>query len=245
MSTEIGTIEELELEPEKKPKSSPRRGGGNGSDNGSRRNRGGGGGGGDDRPNEDKFEEKEEFKPDKYRVGMGLILLVVLMTFGGLIGAYVVIATNKALEWRPFSLPFQTWISTALIIVSSIDYELAKKHLLAGNQAKARKWFFITGILSAVFIASQFLAWLNLVNEGYYATGNPYAGFFYILTAVHAVHVLGGIISLIFIVLKTQIATDDLEELSKRQWFARVVGWYWHFMGVLWLILFLLLGFYK
>lgn len=242
MSLKVGTIEEIKVEPEKKTKPSRMKSGGNGPSN---KNRGGGGGGGDNRPNEDKFEEQEHFKPDKYRVGMGLILLVVLMTFGGLIGAYVVLATNKALEWRPFDLPFQVWISTALIIVSSFDYELAKKNLLAGNQQKARKWFFITGILGAVFIASQIMAWITLVNRGYYAQGNPYAGLFYILTAVHAVHVVGGIISLGFIILKTQVETEDEEELLKRQWFAKVVAWYWHFIGVLWLVLFSLLGLYK
>jgi cytochrome c oxidase subunit III len=243
MDLEVGTVEELENEPAQKVKPVRSRSRGGGS-NGNNRNRGGGGGGGD-RPDDDKSPPKDEFKPDKYRVGMGLILLVVLMTFGGLIGAYVVLATNQALEWKPFNLPFQIWISTALIIVSSIDYELAKKSLLEGNQPKARKWFLITAVLGAIFIASQLLAWLNLVNQGYYATGNPYAGLFYILTAVHAVHVVGGIISLVFIVLKTQVMTDDADELLKRQWFARVVGWYWHFIGVLWLILFALLGFYK
>jgi cytochrome c oxidase subunit III len=244
MSLKVGTIEELKPEPENKTgKPSRMRGGGNNGSSG--KNRGGGGGGGDNRQPEDKFEEKDTFKPDKYRVGMGLILLVVLMTFGGLIGTYVVLATNQSLEWKPFNLPFQVWVSTGLIVLSSVDYELAKNSLIAGDQKKARKWFFITGILGAIFIASQILAWVNLVNQGYYAQGNPYAGLFYILTAVHAVHVVGGIISLGFIILKTQIVTDDAEELLKRQWFARVVGWYWHFIGVLWLVLFLLLGFYK
>lgn len=243
MDIEVGTIEDLEAEPTKavRPFRS-RNGGGNGSSNGGNH---GGGGGGNDKPNYENPEEKEEFKPDKYRVGMGLILLAVLMTFGCLIGAYVVLATNKSLEWKPFDLPFQIWISTGLILVSSIDYELAKRNLIAGNQAKAGKWFLITSVLGAIFIASQILSWLNLVNLGYYASGNPYAGFFYILTTVHAVHVLGGIISLTFIVLKTRIITDDANELLKRQWFARVIGWYWHFMGVLWIILFLLLGLYK
>jgi cytochrome c oxidase subunit 3 len=242
MDIEIGTIEDLATEPEKVRKPSRSLSGGS-SGNGNGGNNGGGGGG-NNQPNNEKSQE-EEFKPDKYRVGMGLILLVVLMTFGCLIGAYVVLATNGALEWKPFDLPFQIWISTGLIIVSSIDYELAKKHLLAGNQAKAGKWFLITSVLGAIFIASQVLSWLNLVNLGYYASGNPYAGFFYILTAVHAFHVLGGIVSLTFIVLKTRIITEDANELLKRQWFARVVGWYWHFLGVLWIVLFSLLTFYK
>lgn len=241
MELKVGTIEELEVEPNNKKKQPPQKlSGGNGSNNGKR----GGGGGGDDRSDENK-DETQAFQPDKYRVGMGLILLVVLMTFGALFGTYIVLATNKALEWRPFNLPFQIWISTALILVSSIDYELARKSLVQGNQIKARKWFIITAVVGMVFIASQVLAWFNLVNQGYYATGNSYAGLFYILTAVHALHVVGGIISLVYIVLKTQTVTMDEEELLKRQWFTKVVGWYWHFIGVLWLILFLLLGFYK
>lgn len=241
MELKVGTIEELEVEPNNKKKQPPQKlSGGNGSNNGKR----GGGGGGDDRSDENK-DETQAFQPDKYRVGMGLILLVVLMTFGALFGTYIVLATNKALEWRPFNLPFQIWISTALILVSSIDYELARKSLVQGNQIKARKWFIITAVVGMIFIASQVLAWFNLVNQGYYATGNSYAGLFYILTAVHALHVVGGIISLVYIVLKTQTVTMDDEELLKRQWFTKVVGWYWHFIGVLWLILFLLLGFYK
>ncbi len=241
MEVKVGTIEELDVEPQKKQKSARKFSGGNGTNNG---NRGGGGGGGDDR-SDNQSDKIEAFKPDKYRVGMGLILLIVMMTFGSLFGTYIVLATNKAIEWQPFNLPFQVWISTALIIVSSIDYELAKKSLLAGNQVKARKWFLITAVVGAIFIASQILAWFNLVSQGFYATGNSYAGLFYILTAVHVFHVVGGIISLVFIALKTQIITMDDDELLKRQWFAKVVGWYWHFIGVLWLILFLLLGFYK
>lgn len=114
-----------------------------------------------------------------------------------------------------------------------------------GDQKKARRWFIITSIVGAVFIASQVLSWLKLVSLGYYASGNPYAGFFYILTAIHAIHVTGGIGCLTYILLKTQNATRNPEELLRRQWFARVVGWYWHFMGVLWVIIFLLLGLYK
>lgn len=239
MEIKVGTIEELEIEPPPK-KRPPRR-----MSSGNNANNGGGGGGGDDHSGNDPHEEIKAFKPDKYRVGMGLLLLIVMMTFGALMGAYIVLATNKALEWKPFHLPFQVWISTALIIVSSIDYELAKNSLLNENQKKARKWFFITAVVGMMFIASQILVWLNLVSQGYYASGNSYAGLFYILTAVHAVHVVGGIISLGWMAQKTQNETSAEDELLKRQWLARVVGWYWHFMGVLWLILFLLLGFYK
>jgi cytochrome c oxidase subunit 3 len=241
MEVKVGTIEELEVEPLKQKKRPPRKysGGNSGSGNN------GGGGGGDDRPDDEKKDEIQVFNSEKYRVGMGIVLLVVLMTFGALFGTYIVLATNRAVEWKPFNLPPQVFISTALIIVSSIFFEIAGHKLRQNEQKKARQWFLITSVVGAIFIASQVLAWLTLVNRGVYAKGNSYAGLFYILTAVHAVHVLGGIISLVYIVLKTQIETTDEDELLKRQWFAKVIAWYWHFIGILWLILFLLLGFYK
>jgi cytochrome c oxidase subunit 3 len=75
--------------------------------------------------------------------------------------------------------------------------------------------------------------------------GNPYAGFFYILTGIHAVHVLGGIVALGAILLRSWNYTEYGPELEYRRNLARSVGWYWHFMGLLWIVLFLLLGFWK
>jgi cytochrome c oxidase subunit 3 len=76
-------------------------------------------------------------------------------------------------------------------------------------------------------------------------TGNPYAGFFYIMTAVHAVHVLGGIASLGYIILRTWNTALSEREVEKRKNDAVSVGWYWHTMDGLWLILLSLLAFYK
>jgi cytochrome c oxidase subunit 3 len=74
---------------------------------------------------------------------------------------------------------------------------------------------------------------------------SQYIGFFYILTAVHAVHVLGGIIAIGYIVLRTWRETLSDLELLRRQAIAHVVGWYWHFLDALWIVLVLLLGYWK
>jgi cytochrome c oxidase subunit 3 len=74
---------------------------------------------------------------------------------------------------------------------------------------------------------------------------SQYAGFFYILTGVHAVHVLGGIAAIGYIVLRTWNQTRSEMEMLQRKTVSNVVGWYWHFMGALWIILFLLLGYWK
>jgi len=216
---------------------------------GSNKNRGGGGGGNDGGDNDsrkpDYIEEAEPHPSNKFRILMWFLLLVVLMTFGGLISAYIVISTNGVMEWQPFNLPKAVWVSTVLILTSSVTYKIAQNALNAANQEKAKTWFLATTVFGGMFIASQLLAWFELVRRGVYVQSNPYAGFFYILTAVHAVHVIGGIAVLGFIVLRTWEKTASSEELTKRQQVSNAVAWYWHFMDGLWLVLFLLLGFWK
>jgi len=183
--------------------------------------------------------------PTKARVFTVFLLVVVLMTFGGLCAAYIVTATNKAIEWNPFDLPVQVWISTVIILVSSVIYHRAKLAVDNVDQPRAKKWLIATAVFGAAFISSQLLAWLELSQQGLYFNGNPYAGFFYILTAVHALHILGGVIALGSIVLHTWNPIYSEKTWERVQTLAQAVGWYWHFMGGVWLVLFVLLGFWK
>ncbi len=237
----VGTIETTVEELKKRRRanlSSGTNGGGN-------RNRGGGNNNGGDDPRDDFDEEVQPYPSNKLRIAMWFLLLVVLMTFGGLISAYVVIATNGVLEWKPFALPVQIWISTVLILASSLTYKIAQSAVNSDNQPKAKKWFVATTALGGMFIASQLLAWLELVRKGYYMASNPYAGFFYILTAVHAVHVLVGICVLGYVVLRVWQKTDFEAEIIKRKQIVNAVAWYWHLMDGLWIVLLFLLGFWK
>lgn len=246
MSLEVGTAETtIDVEPEKKRKRSSLGGGGNPGNGGRKRGGGGGGDDGDNRNKDRSFEEIEEFRPDKWRVAMWFTLLVVVMTFGGLISAYIVLSTNQDLEWKPFALPWQVWVSTVLMIASSFCYKIAQNNLNKDRQKAAKQWLLATTVLGGTFISSQILLWFQLVKAGVYMQSNPYAGFFYILTAVHALHVLGGICALGYIVLRAWHETNSEEEMVRRKTAATVVGWYWHFMDGLWIVLLLLLGFFK
>ncbi len=243
----IGTVETEIITKRKKRK---RRSSSYRSGRGSTGNGGGGGddgsGGGDDSGANQREAMPEETNPEKSRILTWFLLLVVLMTFGGLIGAYVVVSTNRALEWQPFSLPTQVWVSTAIIIASSFTYSLGKKRLTSGRSIAARNWLLATTALGASFISSQILAWMALVERGLYMRGNPYAGFFYVLTAVHAAHVTGGIAALGYILIRVW-KNDRLPEpeREKSRTEARYIGWYWHTMDGLWLVLLFLLGFWK
>lgn len=214
----------------------------NGGESGDRR------GGGDDGPSRGNgvspFGEMEK-SFEKIRLVTWFILLVVMMTFVGLIAAYVVVSTNGAIEWRPFDLPVQVWISTGVLLASSITYSLAHRFRVAGAVEGAKRWLLATTALGGIFIASQMVVWIALYREGYYLQSNPYAGFFYFITALHAVHVVGGICALCYAVLRTWTPTESEEEIGQRISVSKSVGEYWHFMDALWVVLVLMLGFWK
>jgi cytochrome c oxidase subunit III len=245
---EVGTAEIIDDDVSKKRRPSSLSGGPpNGNGGGGDGYNPGGDGGGGDRPEDDDRTTggADVFVPGKSRILTGFLLLIVLMTFGGLMAAYVVIATNDVAEWHPFDLPFPVWISTGLILLSSLTYHLGTLAVDRNDHTAAKKWFVLTTVLSASFISSQLLAWLALSAQGLYMRGNPYAGFFYILTIVHAVHVLGGIVALGSILLRTWHPTEYLPEILRRRTIAQVIGWYWHLIGALWLVLLFLLGYWK
>ncbi len=241
----VGSIDILEESERLERRPSGRTGSGTGSHGGGGNDPGGNDGSGGDQPKKEQSQEPTAFKPGISRILTGFLLLVVMMTFGGLMAAYIVIATNNVAEWNPFDLPIQVWISTAIIIVSSLTYHFAQSAIFREDEAASRKWLVLTTVFGAAFISSQLLAWLALTSRGLYIRGNPYAGFYYILTAVHAVHVLGGITALGAILLKVWCGFRGAEALQRSKTLAQVVGWYWHFMGALWIVLFVLLGFWK
>jgi len=241
----VGTAETLPESKEGQRRTRSGLAGGPGPRNGGR---GGGGGGGNNNGGGGGYDSDSDgssVMPDKSRVLTAFLLLVVTMTFGGLMAAYIVIATNRAIEWNPFQLPIPVWVSTALLLTSSLTYHFANQALGDEDQPRARKWLTATCVLGAAFISSQLLAWLELYSRGVYFGGNPYAGFFYVLTGIHALHVLGGIIALGAVVLRTWDRNVAESSWTRLKALGQSVGWYWHFMDGVWVLLFMLLGFWK
>jgi len=232
----IGTVDTVV---ERDRRDRHRLGSASGSGSGGPGNRGNGGD-----PHEDGLDGGLSI-PNKARVFTTFLLVVVLMTFGGLSAAYIMTASNGKVEWRPFALPVQVWISTVIIIVSSFVYHRGKVALDRFDRPAAKTWLVATTVLGAAFISSQLLAWIELSEKGLYFAGNPFAGFFYILTAVHALHVLGGVIALGSVVLGTWNGIYSDERWERLQTLGQAVGWYWHFMAGVWIVLFLLLGFWQ
>src|SRR5687768_5990471 len=184
---------------------------------------------------------------NRYRIGMWVAMAGILMMFTALTSAYIV-RSASANDWLPLSMPRILLLSTALMVISSGTLETARRKLRdAGNTTgKAhRSWLLLTVALGFAFVVSQLLAWRQLVGQGVYVSSNPHSSFFYLLTATHGVHLLGGLAALVYLLLRTRLSREDELAVVKRQAAADAVTLYWHFMDVLWIYLFLLLFLWK
>ena len=176
----------------------------------------------------------------RYRIGTWVMLASIAMLFTALTSAYIVRAAS-ATDWRPLALPRILWLSTALILLSSGTLEAARRNVKRLLDSEYVRWLSVTAVLGAGFLASQLFAWRQLWRQGIFLASNPHSSFFYLLTAVHGLHLLGGLLALLYLLFRTRRKRDDEVAEAKRQAAADAVGIYWHFMDGLWIYLFLLL----
>jgi cytochrome c oxidase subunit 3 len=175
------------------------------------------------------LEDPTKGPPGVYRLGVFLLCAAIFTFFGALMIAFYWRAQGAA-YWQPISLPRMLWVSTNLILASSLTFETARRLWRHGRQQLASRFLLGTACLGAGFLASQLTAWRELVQAGAYLTQNPYASFFYLFTGLHAAHLLGGLIAL-FIVISG----------FRRRELIDATCFYWHFMGGLWIALFAIL----
>jgi cytochrome c oxidase subunit 3 len=205
----------------------PKKLGGNGS-------RGPKGRGGDD----DGFSPQDS--PERYRIGMWIALASILMLFTALTSAYIVRA-GTGNDWRPIAMPRMLWASTAVILLSSVTISVALRALKRKDHPAYKRWLLLTVVLGLGFLATQLLAWRQLVAQRVYVASNPHSSFFYLLTAVHGAHLLGGIFGLDYLLLRSWRKAGSAKSEVRREAAASAVALYWHFMDGLWIFLFLLL----
>jgi cytochrome c oxidase subunit 3 len=171
-------------------------------------------------------------------------MAAILMMFTALTSAYIV-RSASASDWQPITMPRILLLSGALLLISSGTLETARRKLKNTAINLHRRWLLVTVVLGLGFLASQLIAWQQLVRQGVYVSSNPHSSFFYVLTATHGVHLLGGLVALVYLSLRTRPIEENELAAVKRQGAADAVTLYWHFMDVLWLYLFVLLFFWR
>ncbi|MCL2452450.1 MAG: cytochrome c oxidase subunit 3 [Alphaproteobacteria bacterium] len=169
------------------------------------------------------------------KIGLGVFLAVVGALFALLLSAY-----SMRMEmggWRAAPAPKLLWFNTAVLILSSSTLQWASAETRGRNTEKVRAGLLASGVLALVFLAGQLLAWRQLDAAGYYLTANPAAAFFFLITGLHGLHLLGGLAALGRTIDKTwrRVPVRELR-LS-----VELCAIYWHFLLLVWLIFFGLL----
>ncbi len=170
-------------------------------------------------------------------IALRLILAVVTVVFSLFIVAY---GDRMALnDWRPLSDPSILWANTVILILSSAAWHWATINARQGRMDGVKTGLLAGGGFAFAFLIGQYLAWRQLEAAGYYASTNPANAFFYLLTAVHAVHLLGGLVAWGRTVSKVWRGA----EVARVRLSVELCAVYWHFLLVVWLVLFALLLF--
>ena len=171
-----------------------------------------------------------------YVTGIWLALASILMFFTALTSSFLV-RKGLANDWVPFALPRILWGNTAVLLLSSVSVERARRRLGQRAVGEFRRWWGLTTALGLVFLAGQLVAWRQLAAAGVYLASNPSSSFFYLLTGAHGAHLLGGVLALFYVGFRKSAAEGRLSQQTA----VTVVSIYWHFLGGLWVYLFLLL----
>jgi cytochrome c oxidase subunit 3 len=187
---------------------------------------------------------KDPSSPPPSSTGIWVGLAAITMTFAAFTSALVVRQGNAS-DWQHFTLPPILYFNSLLIVLSSFTLQRARTQITAfmssGNLGSTKKnekppaqMLYATLGLGLLFVAGQTYAWLQLKSQGFGLATNISYSFFFVLTVIHAVHVLGGLGGLIRVIAKVNQSTLKRSTLS-------ATSLYWHFMGALWLYLLLLL----
>ncbi len=216
-----------------------------------------GGGGGDD------FDSSFlDTRLRRARLGLVVGLTGIAMIFISFTSAYVVRQglptldprTNVLLhDWFPVPLPRLMLINTAVLLISTITMELARRHAarkvafaelapipsVSVNAEEKVSWLALTVVLGLSFLAGQWMVWRDLAASGFYVSSSPSSSFVYLLTGMHGVHLFGGVVAL----LTAGVGSLLHRRADSQSIVLDVTGWYWHFMALLWVYILCLLEF--
>ncbi|HEY6127719.1 MAG TPA: cytochrome c oxidase subunit 3 [Candidatus Acidoferrum sp.] len=202
-----------------------------------RRDDGDGGGDGGNSGRE-RQPEPRRFRQRKYSVAIALGMLSILVIFMVLTTTFVVLRVENLHRWAGIHLPWILWVNTTILLASSATLEFARRKLRVESLRGFRQMWGLTTALGMIFVTGQAIAWRQLSAEGAFTVSRLASSFFYVFTAVHAVHLLGGICALLYVGLRKFESTRTSRFVA-----AEVASYYWHFMDGLWLFLFALLYF--
>jgi cytochrome c oxidase subunit III len=178
---------------------------------------------------------REAGRPNAARAGLTIFLAVALCLFSLISAAFLIRMDSP--DWRSPPLPSILWFNTAVLVLGSALLQIAASAAKQGNLARMRSALASGGAVSLVFLFGQFWAWREMIAGRYYASENPANAFFFLITGVHALHLIGGLVAL---ARATEKAWRQ-ESVQAASATVELCAIYWHFLLAVWLLLLALL----
>ena len=181
----------------------------------------------------DNYHEGRTVNISKQKLGLRTIMAASTVLFSLFVVAY----SDRMLvnDWRNMPEPWLLWFNTGILVISSIVFHQATKYAKKEIFDKTKNCLYFIGFLAYSFLIGQLIVWYQLINTGYYATSNVANAFFYLFTTIHGLHIIGGIYfwgKTTSKFIKRSLKKEDINNLID------ICGVYWHFLLVVWLVLF-------
>ena len=165
-------------------------------------------------------------------IALSTFLAVATSVFALFISAYTLRMQQP--DWRPLAEPTLLWANTGFLVLASIAYHLTRNAAVRGLSTRLKPGLAISGLLTFMFLVGQLIAWQQLTASGYYLSSNPANAFFYLLTAVHGLHMLGGM----WVWARSTIKVWTGAEADSVRLSIELCTVYWHFLLLVWIVLF-------
>ena len=182
----------------------------------------------------DNMHDGETLDLSKGKLGLRYIMIVSSIFFS----LFIVTYADRLVyaDWQQMPEPLLLWFNTLILFISSAVF-ISTQFAAKSNQfEKVKQKLLIIGYLALAFLLGQLLVWLQLINLGYYVSTNPANAYFYVFTALHGLHLIGGLIYWIMTIRKVWIPSDIV--IAKTKHTVELCAIYWHFLLAVWVVLF-------
>ncbi len=172
---------------------------------------------------------------DPAKVGLLSFIAVVTSLFALFLSAYMM--RMKLADWRPVDEPELLWLNTVILVLASVAFQLTRGAARRAQPLTIKVGLVVGGVCTILFLAGQWVAWLELNGSGYFMTSNPANSFFYLLTAMHGLHLLGGL----WVWGRTTLRMFTGADAQTIRLSVELCTVYWHYLLLVWVGLFALL----
>ena len=182
----------------------------------------------------DNVHEGETFDLSKGKLGLRYIMVVSSILFS----LFIITYSDRLVyaDWQQMPEPLLLWFNTLILFISSAFFISAQTAAKNNQFAKVKQKLLIIGFLAFAFLLGQLFVWLQLINLGYYVSTNPANAYFYVFTALHGLHLVGGLVYWNMTIKKVWVPSDIVVADAKHT--VELCAIYWHFLLAVWVVLF-------